>query len=93
VNAIRGFVKLGTLVGALTNEGKLVLCFPLDNLCWTKALGKLSGGIEAAVDKFKPAAVELWVTGTVSARAKQALSERKWVVREGAGQELLGEKM
>ncbi|MBI4804559.1 MAG: hypothetical protein HY795_04925 [Desulfovibrio sp.] len=93
VNAIRGFVKLGTLVGALTNEGKLVLCFPLDNLCWTKALGKLSGGIEVAVDKFKPAAVELWVTGTVSARAKQALSERKWVVREGAGQELLGEKM
>jgi hypothetical protein len=93
VNAIRGFVKLGTLVGALTNEGKLVLCFPLDNLCWTKALSKLSGGIEAAVDKFKPAGVELWVTGTVSARAKQALAERKWVVREGSGQELLGEKM
>ena len=92
VGPIRGFVKLGGLVGAMAGD-KLVLCFPLDHLCWTAAVGKLTAGMGAAVANLRPAGVELWVTGTVSPTAKKALAAKKWVVREGAGKELLGEKI
>lgn len=93
VDLLRGFVKLGTLVGAKTYRGKLVLCFPLDNLCWTEAVGKLTAGVGEAVAKLEAKEVELWVTGTVSAKAKKMLAAKKWVVREKVGKELLGETM
>jgi hypothetical protein len=91
VEPIKGFTRLGRLVGAVTNSGKLVLCFPLDNLCWTKALAKLGEDSEEAMEKFAPAGVELWITGTASTMAKKAVAARKWTLKERSGKELLGE--
>lgn len=93
VDALRGFVELGELTGAVSSSGKLVLCFPLDHLCWTEALTRLCRGVDEAVEQRNPTSVELWVTGTVSPLARKVLEGRKWTVREKVGKELLGERM
>jgi hypothetical protein len=93
VDALKGFVELGELTGAVSSAGKLILCFPLDHLCWTEAVAKLCRGVDEAVERRNPTSVELWITGTVSPLARKVLEGRKWTVKEKAGRELLGEKM
>ncbi|MFZ5427889.1 MAG: hypothetical protein ACOZEN_13020 [Thermodesulfobacteriota bacterium] len=91
VERLRGFIRMGNLVGALSEKGRLVLCFPLDHMCWTPEVGRLASGMESAMETFRPQAMELWVTGTASPTARKALTDRGWVVREKAGKQLLGE--
>lgn len=90
---VRGFVRLGSVAGVLSYRGRLVLCMPLDRLCWTEKAANMAAEVDAAAERYRPPAVELWVTGTVSQTARQALEARGWTVREKAGKELLGENL
>lgn len=93
VSALRGFTPVGALPGAVSSDRRLVLCFPLDHLCWTKNLSDLTKSVEAALERHNVSGVELWLTGTVSPAARKALTARKWTIREKAGKELMGESM
>lgn len=90
---VRGFVRLGAMAGALTYRGRLVLCLPLDHLCWTERVADVAAAVDLAGQKHRPSAVELWVAGTVSPTARKALEAKGWTVREKAGKELLGESL
>ena len=91
VAALRGFTPVGALPGAVSSDRKLVLCFPLDHLCWTKNLSDLTRSVETALERHNVNGVELWLTGTISPAARKALTARKWTIREKAGKELMGE--
>ncbi|GFK93206.1 hypothetical protein NNJEOMEG_01037 [Fundidesulfovibrio magnetotacticus] len=91
VDALKGFVALGRLAGAKAASGRLVLCFPLDHLCWTPDVARLATDIEAGRERVGAGPVELWVTGTVSQKVRSLFAARGWTVHEKAGKELLDE--
>lgn len=88
VGRLERFAPFGKLVGARTGSGKIVLCFPVDYLVWTERTALAARDISASAG----ASVELWITGQLSAKARKGFQDLKWVVREHAGRQLLGEK-
>lgn len=91
VDALKGFLPLGRLAGAKAASGRLVLCFPLDHLCWTQDVARMAKDIDAGRERIGASGVELWVTGGVSQKLRGLFAARGWSVREKAGKELLGE--
>jgi hypothetical protein len=83
---ITGITMLGPLTVAQTTAGPAVIPFALDHGVWTANADKLSQELKASYrapgfnGKF-----EMWVTGTLSARAKQELQARGFTVVEQVG--------
>ncbi len=93
VGQVEGFLPLGDLVAARNAKGALVLCYPLDHLCWTEDVARLSARAAKASQERGGCPVELWVTGTVSRTVRGNLEKAGWAVKEKAGKQLLGEAM
>ena len=76
-------VSVGELLFGMTTEGGLIANTPVDYLSWTESLE----AIVDAADQVIAGAVaykELRVTGYLSDRAKQALTQHGWKFAEGA---------
>jgi hypothetical protein len=83
VAPIQGFLSLDGLPAARTSSGDLVINTPLDHLVWTEPMGRFITGVNQLVQETGGIkGKQLWVTGTVSARAKQELANRGWQVQE-----------
>ncbi len=93
VAAVEGFLTMGNLVGARAADGALVICLPVDHLCWTEGLALMAEAARPLRDTARGGVVQLWAAGTVSDLAKRVLTARGWQVREDAAQELMGEKL
>ncbi|GAB6039054.1 hypothetical protein JCM15519_36130 [Fundidesulfovibrio butyratiphilus] len=91
VEHVEQFLQLGKLVGAKTRSGKVVLCFPLDRLVWTKSLAERTQGMGKAVAEANPTGVELWICGPASPLARKKIAALGWTLKEHCNRQLLGE--
>jgi hypothetical protein len=83
---ITAITMLDVLTVAQTRSGVAVVPFALDHGVWTANADRLSQHLKTAyrAPGFN-GRFELWVTGTLSARAKQELQARGFTVNEQAG--------
>ena len=86
---IAGLTMVGPLTVAQTKAGAAMIPFALDHGVWTANADKISQGLKAQykVPGFN-GNFELWVTGTLSARAKKELVARGFTVTEQVGPRL-----
>jgi hypothetical protein len=90
VAPVETFVALGEFAAVRTKANEIVFNVPLDHLVWTEAMAKLLTAADARVTQLtQPANKQLWVTGTVSARAKKEIETRGWRVQERSEERLL----
>jgi hypothetical protein len=77
------FVFLGQLAAARAQNGALVFNVPVDYMVWTESLVQLVAGTDAAVSQLPGLTQkQLWVTGTLSPRARTEIERLKWKVYE-----------
>ncbi len=76
VERIKTIKVFETFVLAETISGKSIIPFPLDHGVWTRRAQKIFDTLISENPKYK-GKFELWVTGTLSDRAKKELSARK----------------
>ena len=57
----------------------------MDHLVWTQEMATLITAADARVTRMtRPANKQLWITGTMSARAKKEIEARGWRVQENS---------
>jgi hypothetical protein len=79
------FIALGEFAAARTTKNEVVFNVPLDHLVWTEPMAKLLTAADARVtQRTRPANKQLWVAGTVSARARKEIESRGWQVQENS---------
>ena len=84
------FIALGEFAAARTTRNEVVFNVPLDHLVWTEPMAKLLTAADSRVTQLtRPANKQLWVTGTVSARARKEIESRGWQVQERSEERLL----
>lgn len=81
IGQIKTIKAFETFVLAETISGKSIIPFPLDHGVWTRRAEKVFDTLISENPKYK-GKFELWVTGTLSDRAKKELSARKIKVME-----------
>ncbi|KAA3606947.1 MAG: hypothetical protein D8M57_17175 [Candidatus Scalindua sp. AMX11] len=86
VKPIREIIPIRRIAAGYTDDQTLVVTLPADYVCWTEraALG-LEAMTEFASAERPVKRIELWVTGRISARAKQEFEARGVVVRAHMG--------
>jgi hypothetical protein len=86
---ITGITMIGPLPVAQTKAGAAIIPFALDQGVWSANADKISQGLKTQykVSGFN-GNFELWVTGTLSARAKKELVARGYTVAEQVGPRL-----
>ena len=88
VGPLSDFVSLGELTAARTTDG-LVFCAPLDHLVWTEPIGRFITAANDVINEAGPKKKQLWVTGTLSPRARKEMENRGWQVQEQSEARLL----
>jgi hypothetical protein len=84
------FIALGEFAAARTTKNEVVFNVPLDHLVWTQEMAQLLTAADGVVTRLtRPANKQLWVAGTVSARAKKEIEGRGWQVQERSEERLL----
>jgi hypothetical protein len=83
ISPIEKFVSVGTLPAARTAKGALVFNIPVDHVVWSETVARLVTNAANLANQL-PGINErqLWVTGTLSPRARQELGNLNWKVYE-----------
>lgn len=90
ISPIETFMFLGEFAVARTVKSDSVFNVPLDHLVWTEPVAGLVTAANQRVSELGGVQEkQLWVTGTVSARAKQEIEGRGWKVQEKSEARLL----
>ena len=77
------FVSVGQLAAARTQKGALVFNVPVDYIVWTEPLAQLVANTDAVANQVPGlTGKELWVTGSLSPRARTELKRLNWKVYE-----------
>src|SRR5262249_9867949 len=76
VAPLTSFVSLGELAAARTGSGALVFCAPLDYLVWTEPMGRFITASNKVIEQAGAKEKQLWVTGALSAVARNELENR-----------------
>lgn len=64
-------------------DGSLVVCGAFESVYWTERVAQLEKELRSALPKAPPGtALEFWIAGTISERARGAGRELGWVVHE-----------
>lgn len=83
-------IALGEFAAARTTKNEVVFNVPLDHLVWTQEMAQLLTAADSRVTQLtRPANKQLWVTGTVSARARKEIESRGWQLQERSEARLL----
>ena len=90
VAPIASFISLGQFAAARTNNDALVFNVPLDYLVWTEPMAQLLLGANQLVNSTLPGIKEkhVWLTGTLSPRARKEITSRGWQVHDHAEAQL-----
>jgi hypothetical protein len=84
------FIALGEFAAARTTKNEVVFNVPLDHLVWTADMAKLITAADSVVSRLtRPANKQLWIAGTMSARARTEIESRGWQVQERSEERLL----
>jgi len=87
VEPLSDFIEVRGFPLNRTRSGKVLVLVPLDQFVWTKQGSDLAAAVNQDVKQRKlGTAIEFRVGGTVTATAKQGLSERGWKVFEHVSQ-------
>jgi hypothetical protein len=90
VAPVETFIALGEFAAVRTTKNEVVFNVPLDHLVWTEPMAKLLTAADSRVTQLtRPANKQLWVAGTVSARARREIENRGWQVQERSEERLL----
>ncbi len=85
VAPIETFIALGEFAAVRTTQNEVVFTVPMDHLVWTQEMATLITAADARVTQMtRPANKQLWITGTMSARAKKEIEARGWRVQENS---------
>ena len=89
VTPLEGFISLGQFAVARTTNGALVFNLPLDYLVWTEPMAQLFTGANQLVNNL-PGVKEkqIWLTGTLSPRARKEIMSRGWQIHDRAEAQL-----
>ena len=89
VTPLERFISLGQFAVGRTINGALVFNVPLDYLVWTEPMAQLLNGANELVNNL-PGIKEkqLWLTGTLSARARKEIESRGWQIHDRAEAQL-----
>ena len=90
VAPVETFIALGEFAAVRTTKNEVVFNVPLDHLAWTEPMAKLLTAADGRVTQLtRPANKQLWVTGTVSTRARKEIESRGWRIHERSEEQLL----
>jgi hypothetical protein len=85
VEPVSAFVPIGQFAAARTTSGKVVFALPVDYLLWTQGFAAAASSITNEVSLMKGVKDrELWVSGTLSPKAKESIGKMGWKVSEKA---------
>jgi hypothetical protein len=89
VTPLASFISLGQFAASRTTHGALVFNLPLDYLVWTEPMAQLLTGANQLVNDL-PGIKEkhVWLTGTLSPRARREIESRGWQVHDRAEAQL-----
>ena len=83
ISPIESFIFLGEFAVARTAKSEIVFNVPLDHLLWSEpAAGLVTVANQRVAELGGTAEKQLWVSGTLSARAKKEIEGRGWKVEE-----------
>ena len=90
VTPLESFISLGGLFAAgRTKNGALVVVLPLDYLVWTEPMAHLLTGANQLMSELSGIKEkQVWITGTLSPRARKEIESRGWQVRDRAEAQL-----
>jgi hypothetical protein len=91
VTPLGSFISLGQFAVGRTVNGALVFNLPLDYLVWTEQMAGLITGANQLVNSTLPGVKDkhIWLTGTLSPRARKEITSRGWQVHDRAEAQLL----
>jgi len=83
VAPLERFISLGQFAAGRAANGALVVNLPLDYLVWTEPMAQLLTGANQLVDTL-PGTKEkqIWLTGTLSPRARKEIESRGWKIHD-----------
>ena len=83
VSPIERFVGVGPVPGARTVNGALVFNIPVDYVSWTEEIAKVVTTADGLANQLPGIGEkQLWVTGTLSPRARSEMRRLNWKVYE-----------
>jgi hypothetical protein len=89
VTSLERFISLGQFAVGQTVNGALVVNFPADYVVWTEAMAQtLDAGNQLVNELPGIREKQLWLTGTLSPRARKEIESRGWQVRDRAEAQL-----
>jgi hypothetical protein len=89
VSPLGSFISLGQFAAGRTANGALVFDLPLDYLVWTEAMATLFTGANQLVNNLPEVKEkQVWLTGTLSARARKEIENRGWQIHDRAETQL-----
>jgi len=89
VAPIESFQSIGGLSAARIGDA-IIFNVPLDHLVWTEPMGRFLTAANRKVNELSGGArKQLWVGGTVSARARQEIQKLGWEIQEQAEARLM----
>jgi len=90
VAPVETFIALGEFAAVRTTKGAVVFNVPMDHLAWTEPMARLITAADQRVSQLtRTADKEVWITGTISPRARKEIESRGWKVQENSEAKLL----
>jgi hypothetical protein len=89
VAPLANFIPLGQFAVSRTNNGALVVNFPADYVVWTEAMAQMMTAGNQLVNEL-PGVKEkqIWLTGSLSPRARKEIESRGWQIHDRAEAQL-----
>ncbi|MGN6733405.1 MAG: hypothetical protein ACTHMB_15765 [Candidatus Binatia bacterium] len=89
VTPLQSFVPLGQFAAGKTVNGALVFNFPADYVVWTEPMALWMTGANQLVNNLGVTERHLWLTGSLSPRARREIESRGWQIHEHAEPQLM----
>jgi hypothetical protein len=85
VSPLTQLVSVGQVPGARAKDGALVFNFPIDYLVWTDSLARLAANTDNLANQLPGVTrKEMWITGSLSPKARTEMKRMGWVTFENA---------
>ncbi len=85
VARVSRIVRLGKMPIAQRKDGVIVATLPIDHLAWSETIARRHGTNMQSISSIPGVTGgEIWIEGTISKQARNALEAQKWVVRDNA---------
>ena len=91
VAPLANFIPLGQFAVSRATNGALVVNFPADYVVWTEPMAQMmTAGNQLVNDLPGVKEKQIWLTGTLSPRARKEIQSRGWQIHDRAEAQLFG---